>query len=178
MRFRLSGHKGPQGARPEWRHAMGIALSLKHYLEGQGTPYEVMTHDRTVRSSATAKASAIPENRLAKGVLIKHKDGFLLAIVPASRHVHLDAVGDWLRKPAALATEAEAARLFADCERGSIPPVAAAYGLAAVMDNSLEGFEDIYFEGGDHISVVHLKGGDYYRLMAGVPHAAISRRNH
>jgi Ala-tRNA(Pro) deacylase len=157
---------------------MGIALSLKHYLDGQGAPYEIMTHERTVRSSATAKASAIPESRLAKGVLIKYRDGFLLAIVPASRHVHLDAVGDWLRQPAALATEAEVSRIFADCDRGSVPPVASPYGLAAVMDDSLEGFDDIYFEGGDHTSVVHLKGNDYYRLMAGVPHARISRRNH
>jgi Ala-tRNA(Pro) deacylase len=157
---------------------MGIALSLKQYLDGQGAPYEIVTHERTVRSSATAKASAIPENRLAKGVLIKHKNGFLLAIVPASRHVHLDAVGDWLQHPAALATEAEVARVFADCERGSVPPVGAAYGLAAVIDDSLEGFDDIYFEGGDHTSVVHLKGSEYHRLMAGVPHACISRRNH
>jgi Ala-tRNA(Pro) deacylase len=157
---------------------MGIALSLKQYLDDRGAPYEIMTHERTVRSSATAKASAIPENRLAKGVLIKHKDGFLLAIVPASRHVHLDAVGDWLQKPAGLATEAEVSRIFGDCELGSVPPVAAAYGLAAVMDDSLEGFDDIYFEGGDHTSVVHLKGSEYYRLMAGVPHARISHRNH
>jgi Ala-tRNA(Pro) deacylase len=157
---------------------MPIALSLKQYLDGQGAPYDIVTHERTVRSSATAKASAIPGNRLAKGVLIKHKDGFLLAIVPASRHVQLNAVGDWLQKPASLATEAEISRIFADCALGSVPPVAAAYGLAAVMDDSLEGFEDIYFEGGDHTSVVHLKGGDYYRLMAGVPHARISRRNH
>jgi Ala-tRNA(Pro) deacylase len=157
---------------------MGIALSLKQYLDGQGAPYEIMTHERTVRSSATAKASAIPENRLAKGVLIKHRDGFLLAIVPASRHVHLNAIGAWLQRPAALATEDEVSRVFADCERGSVPAVAAAYGLAAVMDDSLEGFDDIYFEGGDHISVVHLKGSDYLRLTAGVPHAPISRRNH
>jgi Ala-tRNA(Pro) deacylase len=157
---------------------MGIALSLQQYLEGQGVPYEVMPHERTVRSSATAKASVIPENNLAKGVLISCKDGFLLAIVPASRHVRLDAIGAWLQKPAGLATEAEAARVFADCERGSIPPVAAAYGLTAVMDDSLEGFEDIYFEGGDHRSLVHLKGGEFYRLMAEVPHAHISGRNH
>jgi Ala-tRNA(Pro) deacylase len=157
---------------------MGIALSLKQYLDGQGAPYDIMTHERTVRSSATAKASAIPESRLAKGVLIKHKDGFLLAIVPASRHVQLDAVGEWLQQPAALATEAEVSRVFADCERGSIPPVAAAYDLAAVIDDSLEGIDDIYFEGGDHTSIVHLKGSDYQRMMATVPHAHISRRNH
>jgi Ala-tRNA(Pro) deacylase len=157
---------------------MGIALSLQQYLKGQGVPYEVTTHERTVRSSATARASFIPENNLAKGVLIRCNDGYLLAIVPASRHVRLDAIGAWLQRPAELATEAEAARIFADCERGSIPPIAAAYGITAVMDDSLEGFDDIYFEGGDHRSLVHLKGQEFRQLMAGVPHAHISGRNH
>lgn len=63
---------------------MGIALSLEQYLDGRGVPYEVRTHERTLRSSETAQASVIPENNLAKGVLIKRKDGHLLAIVPAS----------------------------------------------------------------------------------------------
>ncbi len=157
---------------------MGIALSLQQYLERQGVPYEVMSHERTVRSSATAMASSIPERNLAKGVLIKCRDGFLLAIVPASRHVRLEALSNWLQQPVGLATEAEVARTFADCDRGSVPPVAAAYGLAAVMDDSLEGFDDIYFEGGDHRSLVHLNGGEFRRLMAEVPHAHISARNH
>jgi Ala-tRNA(Pro) deacylase len=137
-----------------------------------------MTHERTVRSSATAKANSIPGNNLAKGVLIKCKDGFLLAVVPASCHVRLEALGNWLQRPVGLATEAEVAHIFADCDRGSVPPVAAAYGLTAVMDESLEGFDDIYFEGGDHRSLVHLNGGEFRRLMAEVPHAAISVRNH
>jgi Ala-tRNA(Pro) deacylase len=158
--------------------SMGIALALQQYLEGHGVPYEVVTHERTVRSTATARASSIPEHNLAKGVLIKNKDGFLLAIVPASRHVRLDALGAWLQQPAGLATEAEAARVFADCDWGSLPPVAAAYGLTAVMDDGLEGFDDIYFEGGDHTSLVHLKGQAFRQLMAGVPHAPISGRNH
>ncbi|MGO8955085.1 MAG: aminoacyl-tRNA deacylase [Rhodomicrobium sp.] len=157
---------------------MGIALSLQQYLEGRGMSYTVITHERTVRSSATAKTSSIDGNNLAKGVLVKCKDRFLLAIVPASRHVRLEALGSWLQQPVGLATEAEAARIFLDCDRGSIPPVAAAYGLSAVMDDSLEGFGDVYFEGGDHTTLVHLNGGDFHRLMAEVPHAHISGRNH
>ncbi len=157
---------------------MGIALSLQRYLDSQGVPYEVMTHERTVHATETAKASFINGSNLAKAVLVKCQDGFILAVVPASRHVRLDALESWLLQPAGLATEAEVSRIFPDCELGSIPPVAAAYGLAAVMDSCLEGSGDIYFEGGDHRSLVHLKGGDFGRLMAGVPHAAISGRNH
>jgi Ala-tRNA(Pro) deacylase len=157
---------------------MAIALSLQQYLDGLGVPYEVMTHDRTLRSSDTAQASAVPEDSLAKGVLIKRKDGYLLAILPATCHVQLDAIGAWLRQPIGLATEAEAANIFGDCELGAIPPVAGAYGLPAVMDDSLEGMNDIYFEGGDHRTLVHVTGRDFHRLTADVPHAHIGARDH
>ena len=156
---------------------MGIALSLKQYLDGRGVPYEVMTHERTFRSSATAHASSISEDNLAKGVLMRRDDGYILAIVPASCHVQIEALSNCLQQPIDLASETEASMIFGDCELGCIPPVAGAYGLTAVMDDSLEGFNDIYFEGGDHRSLVHLTGRDFHRLMAEVPHAHISARN-
>lgn len=157
---------------------MGIALSLQKYLDGRGVSYEVMTHDHTMRSSGTAEASAIPEGNLAKGVLIKRRDGYLLAVVTAAHHVGLKEVGAWLKQPVGLATEAEVAAIFGDCELGAIPPVAGAYRVPAVIDDSLEGLNDIYIEGGDHRTLVHLTGREFHRLMADVPHAHISVRNH
>ena len=84
---------------------MGIALSLQQYLDARGVPYEVITHERTLRSSATAHASAIPEDNLAKGVLMRREDGYLLAIVPASCRVQIEALGKWLQQPIELASE-------------------------------------------------------------------------
>jgi Ala-tRNA(Pro) deacylase len=136
-----------------------------------------MTHERTLCSSATAHASSIPEDNLAKGVLMRRDDGYLLAIVPASRHVQIEALANWLQQPIELATETEASMIFGDCELGSVPPIAGAYGLMAVMDDSLEGFNDIYFEGGDHRTLVHVTGRDFHRLMLEVPHAHISVRD-
>ncbi len=62
-----------------------------------------------------------------------------------------------------------------DCEVGAIPPLGQAYGIRTVVDRQLLDQDDIYFEGGDHRSVVHLKGGSFRRLMDKVPHHAISR---
>jgi Ala-tRNA(Pro) deacylase len=157
---------------------MGIAPSLQQYLDDRDVLYDVVTHDRTMRSSATAEAGGIAEDNLAKGVLLRRKDGFVLAIIPTSCHVSLDTLGTWLRQPVGLASEAEVATVFDDCALGAIPPVAGAYGLQAVMDDSLEGFDDIYFEGGDHRTLVRLKGREFHRLMADVPHAPIGARNH
>jgi Ala-tRNA(Pro) deacylase len=153
---------------------MGIAITLQQFLDAQGVPYEVLEHKRTGCSARTADASHVPVECLAKGVVVKHKQGYLLTIVPASRQVRLDEVGRWLDRPVALASEEEASALFPDCELGAVPPVPAAYGLAAVVDASLEGHEDIYFEGGDHRALVHVTGAQFHRLMEKVPHGRFS----
>jgi Ala-tRNA(Pro) deacylase len=68
--------------------------------------------------------------------------------------------------------------VFSDCDPGSVPPIAGAYGLAAVLDERLEDAEDIYFEAGDHCTLVHVMAGEFERLMAGVPHASIGVPKH
>lgn len=155
---------------------MGIAISLQQYLDGRGVSYDVVPHERTMCSSETARVSAIPEDNLAKGVLMRREDGYLLAIVPASCRVRIEALANWLQQPIVLASETEASMIFGDCELGCVPPVGGAYDLMTVMDDGLEGFKDIYFEGGDHRTLVHLTGRDFHRLMADVPHAQIGAR--
>lgn len=157
---------------------MGIAISLKQYLDGRGVAYDVMTHEPTLCASASARASAVPEETLAKGVLFRRDGGYLLAIVPASHRVAMGALGKWLNQPIDLASETEASMIFGDCELGCVPPVAGPYDLMAVMDDTLEGFNDIYFEAGDHRTLVHVTGSEFHRLMTDVPHAPISRRGH
>lgn len=157
---------------------MGISISLQQFLDNRGINYDVTTHTPTKHSLATAHASHIPEDNLAKGILLRHRDGYLLAIVPASRKVGIDELGAWLNQPIGFATEEEVANVFADCEPGSVPPVASAYGLWSVMDDSLEGFEHIYFEGGDHRTLVHVTGREFRRLMSDVPHARFSAPLH
>lgn len=153
---------------------MGIALTLQQYLDDHGIEYDVTTHRKTGCSSSTAEASHVSGDCLAKGVVVKRDKGYLLVIVPASRHVELEELGRWLKQPVALATEDEVATLFPDCDTGAVPPVGAAYGLRAVVDETLNGQNDIYFEGGDHRTLVHLSGAQFQHLMEKVPHERFS----
>jgi Ala-tRNA(Pro) deacylase len=106
---------------------------------------------------------------------VKRRKGFVLAVVSALREVALRRLGALFAHPVCLATEQELHGLFMDCEVGAIPPLGQAYGIRTVVDRQLLDQDDIYFEGGDHRSVVHLKGGSFRRLMDKVPHRAISR---
>lgn len=152
---------------------MAIAITLQQYLDTQGVTYDCIEHRRTGCSTRSAEISHVPSDRMAKAVVLKRRDGYLLAIVPASRQVMLGEVGGWLHQPVGLATEEEIQSLFPDCAPGAVPPIAAPYGLHALLDESLEENRDIYFEGGDHRTLVHVTGEAFDKLMAKVPHVRI-----
>lgn len=153
---------------------MGIAMTMQEYLEDNHVHYDVARHSKTGSSAMTAEASHVPGAALAKGVVLKWEDGYLLAVVPASRHVDLDKVSALLGERVQLATEDEASALFPDCDTGAVPIFGAPYRIACVIDDRLEGGSDIYFEGGDHRSLVHVSGEGFGRLMYGMPHGHIS----
>ena len=73
-----------------------------------------------------------------------------------------------------LATEKEIAELFDDCDRGAVPPVGAVYGLEVVVDEGLAELPDVYFEGGDHRTLVHVTGDGFRTLMKDARRAQLS----
>ena len=153
---------------------MGIALTLQQYLDDQHVDYDVTTHERTATSSQTAEASHVPGDCLAKAVVLTREGGFVVAVVPASCTVRLDAIEQLLNGPVAMATEDEIDALFPDCEIGAIPAIALAYGVGVVVDESLDQRQDIYFEGGDHRSLIHVRGAQFRDLLHDARHARIA----
>ena len=154
---------------------MAIPATLDRYLRQNGVSYHVIKHHNTSCSRMSARATHVPEESVAKAVVIKRRKGFVLAVVPASREVALRGLGAIFAAPVCLATEEELQDLFNDCEVGAVPPIGSAYGIRTVVDRHLLDEDDIYFEGGDHRTVVHLKGEEFRKLMDNVPHRNISR---
>jgi Ala-tRNA(Pro) deacylase len=153
---------------------MSAAPELTRYLASRGVAYDLVPHHRTMSSMRTAQECHIPADCLAKAVVLLDDDGYFLAVLPASHHLHfadLENQGHW---PVRMATEEEIERLFPDCAMGAVPPVAAAYGLKAVVDEAITEVPDVYFEGGDHATLVHMSGPAFDRLMTEAPRAHFS----
>jgi Ala-tRNA(Pro) deacylase len=153
---------------------MTIAASVQDCLAREGVHYDVIAHERTRDSNHSAQAAHIPGARLAKCVMLEDDRGFLMAVVPATHKVNLGAVHRQLNRELGLATDRELLELFKDCEPGALPPLALAYGIDAILDESLVDAPDIYFEGGDHQALVHVSGRDFLKLMADAPRGEIS----
>jgi Ala-tRNA(Pro) deacylase len=150
--------------------AVSIAPTLQKFFARRHVDYDLVAHAVTLSSSATAGACRIPVDRLAKGVVLRTGDGYVLAVLPACHRLRRGDLRARFGKNCALATEHELDQLFPDCAHGAVPPVAECYGLDVILDDSMREQPEIYFEGGDHASLVHMSQLQFARLMANAPH--------
>ena len=153
---------------------MGIALTLQEYLDDHHVPYDVMLHKRTHCAFDTARATHVPGERLAKAVVLTREGGFVIAVVPATARVRVDVIERMLHCRVQLATEDEISELFPDCDLGAVPAVPEAYAVDAFVDESFDKQPDVYLEGGDHRSLVHMTGADFRSIMRDVKRARIA----
>jgi Ala-tRNA(Pro) deacylase len=114
----------------------------------------------------TAQQAHVSGEQLAKCVVLEDANGYLMTVLPATHHVDLEKLNQLTQRNLKLASENEISLLFKDCAKGAIPPVPEAYGYKGLMDKSLNQYEDIYLEAGDHTELVHLSGDDFKYLMA------------
>jgi Ala-tRNA(Pro) deacylase len=153
---------------------MTIATSVHDFLAREGVSYDTLMHKPTSDSAHSAQAAHVPGDQLAKCVMLEDDSGYVMAVIPASRRVDLGAVHRELNRDLCLARERELPELFKDCEPGAIPPLGQAYGIDMVVDRSLADTSDVYFEAGDHMSLIHVSGPDFQKLIGDSPQRSIS----
>jgi Ala-tRNA(Pro) deacylase len=158
--------------RSEKEDLMSIAPKLQQFLDEAQAEYELVEHSPTKSSLETARSSDVPADRLAKSVLLDTDDGPLLAILPSDRKVELSELRSELGHKPRLAGEDELKGVFDDCDVGAVPPVG--YGVTTIVDDSLERQPDVYFEAGDHRSLVHMDHDQFLRVMKDARHGQFS----
>jgi Ala-tRNA(Pro) deacylase len=149
---------------------MAIAGTVKAYLESLNVDYELVTHPRTGSSRESAAAARVPEDHIAKGVLLQDASGYVLAVVPGSTWIRLHSMQVQLNRELELAPEEDLARLFSDCDPGAIPCTGMAYGIETVVDEAFNSLAYVYFESGDHRHLVRVSGEDFHKLASGLRH--------
>jgi Ala-tRNA(Pro) deacylase len=153
---------------------MSIAVSVQQYLFRERIPYDVIVHAPTWDSAHSAEFAHISGHRLAKSVVLQDENGYVMAVIPASHKLDLQAVRAELHRELSLSTEHTLAKLFEDCAPGAVPPVPRVYGIYSVVDQTLTDVPEVYLEGGDHRSLIHLSVQEFRKVIAGSPQRHIS----
>ena len=115
------------------RREMPILTKLKEFLDANRVRYEVRSHRHAFTAQEVAAAEHVPGREMAKIVMVRSGDEQLMAVLPAPYHVDIEPLGKAVgRTDLRLATEAEFARLFPDCDLGAMPPLGNLYGVPGV----------------------------------------------
>lgn len=153
---------------------MPIAKTVTDYLQKHRVPYSVVPHVRTYSSKDSAQRAHVRPERLAKAVVLIGRGGYVMVVVPGDRHVEVHALSHKLGRELALVPETSLAPLFKDCAPGAIPPIGPAYGMETIVDDSLVGQPEVYFEAGDHEELIRVDGEQFLRLLSEARHGQFS----
>lgn len=137
-------------------------MCIRGYLKQHQVRYKPMLHRPESTSSRRAHSVHVPGDQVAKGVLVRADDRFVLAVLPSTHRVDLDRLAAVLDvNKVRLATEDEVAHIFNDCERGAIPPFGRLYGLTTIVDTSLSAWVDIVVEANLRHEDLRIRYRDY-----------------
>jgi Ala-tRNA(Pro) deacylase len=135
------------------------------FLERRGVPYDVVEHGPAYSAVAEARAAAAELEATAKTVALHDRDGYRLAVVPASERLDVRRAREVLgaSRHLRLASEEELERDFPACEVGALPPFGTPR-LPEVVDVRLLRHERIICTGGEHRRSVRIATLDLLRV--------------
>jgi Ala-tRNA(Pro) deacylase len=144
---------------------MSISGTLNAYLDHEGVHYDVLPHPEAFRAAEIAHTLHTSEKEMAKVVIVKVQERFVMTVLPASWNVDLLRLKTFLAThQVRLATEEEITGLFPDCELGAMPPFGNLYGLPVYVDQSLTEDEEIVFQAGTHSDAIRMRYWDFASL--------------
>ena len=140
-------------------------MKLESFLQERGIGYERHTHIVTYTAQGLANAEHVSGYMVAKPVIVKGAAGFTMCVLAAPKHIDLQRVAAALgESEVRLASEAEMAELFPDCELGAEPPLGTPFGLKTIMDQQLREDEFLVMQAGTHTEAIKMRRTDWEKV--------------
>jgi len=139
---------------------------LDNLLNSRNIPYRSFNHPPTYTAQETAQVLHTSGYEVAKSVVLKIDDRFVIAVLPACQQIDLDHFKQQVDvKNVRLATENELQFIAPLCDRGSIPPIGNLFGLPVYVATSLARDEVISFSAGTHTEDIRMSFDDFLWLV-------------
>ena len=140
--------------------------ALGQFLKLSNIPYRAYNHPPTYTAQDTAHVMHISGYEVAKAVILKVDDRFVMAVLAACEQIDLDRFREqtgalWVE----LADEAEMAKIAPLCDQGSIPPVGNLFGLPVYVSIALTKDDVISFNAGNHTEEIRMSYSDFEQLV-------------
>jgi len=148
---------------------MLVAAKVKRFLNSHRVTYRVLNHERTETLAEAAHVLGINRSQVVQAILLKACSEVVLALLPLGFRINLPSLIEQTNRNFEILSPEESDIYFDDCEPSSHPPFGEAYGLACILDRSIEKLQVIYFESGSHTALIQLSIEDFQFLTSGAP---------
>lgn len=140
-------------------------MNAQQFLRQCAIDHDVLSHQPTYSAQRMAQTLHVSGDEVAKTVLLRVEGEYVLVALQASHTLDLVKVKTFLNaQTVELASEAEFAELFPDCETGAVPPFGSQYGIRTLLDESLAQDERFVFEGNTHRESIRMRCDDYEKV--------------
>jgi Ala-tRNA(Pro) deacylase len=145
---------------------MTILQRCQRSLKQHGIRYAHSIHAPACTAREVASAERMPVHAMAKTVVYRGDIGFGMLVLPADCAADLREVQRLLGlREIRLATEAELAQLFPQCDLGAMPPLANLFDLPLLMDERIATADFMAFNAGTYRDVIHMSVADFHKLV-------------
>ena len=156
---------------------MSVSARIENYLSSAHVNYHLISHKHTDSALNSAHSAHVPEKKVVKCVLLRNRlnDNYTMALLPACNKLNMDWLSSY-EKDLELATESDIAPQFPGCDIGAVPGFGQAFFMDMIWDEALMEAESLYFESGDHETLLEIDHDDFVRLFERFNHSTFSMR--
>jgi len=144
---------------------MELFNQIKQLLDNNNISYQVYHHPPTRTSEESAKYRKVPLKLGAKAILLKDKDDFLIAVLPADRKLDSKKLKQTLKSKRLRFSTEEELKELTGCDKGSLPPFGSFFDLRIIVDKTLFEEEDMAFNAGSLTDSIKMRTKDYESLV-------------
>ncbi|TVR61948.1 MAG: HDOD domain-containing protein [Candidatus Competibacteraceae bacterium] len=150
---------------------MNLPNVVRNYLDQSQVAYRLLACPLGETLGQVADRLVISTDRLVRIVLLKDSSGLVMAILPHDHILDFSTLCQLLQRDLEPVYGIETSRIFQGhgCMAGSHPPLPDAFGIPALVDDSLAtlaGDEELYFDSGGGDALVGMRATDFRQLLA------------
>ena len=143
---------------------MSTSITVRRYLDTQDVPYSVVAYPVAEHHEKNFETSGISGASVARAIILKDISGLVMAVIPITHRLNLDALNRQLHRRLKPAEEEDYRSVFSDCAPGVLPALGEAYGFETVIDDSLLDQDFVYVASGNNGELIRMAGQDFQLL--------------
>lgn len=142
-----------------------MTSKVTQFLEEKRVPFGTIVHPLSYTALDTAEAEYAHPHGFAKAVMVRIKGLDAMFVIPADTKLDLFKLStEFGTENIRIEKEKDFDPLFADCERGAMPPLGVMYQIPTYVDMQLLENKEIIFNGGSHEQSIRMTLSDYLQV--------------